>query len=69
MINRKQIDRVKEDLKNCRADLLQRLDTKEKRKDVAEKSGESIAYLSDFHAGRKIISDKMVVKILDRVVV
>jgi hypothetical protein len=68
MLNRKQIDKLKQDLEKARADLLCRIDTPAKRKEVARLSGESFPYLSDFMAGRKKVSDALIVKILDKVV-
>ena len=68
MLTRKQLDRIKNDLIKCRECLLTMIDTPDKRKTVAEKSGQSLPYITDFYAGRKKLSDRMIVNILDKVV-
>jgi len=67
-MTRKEIEQWRKLSEKGRVDLLNMIERVDKRKEVAEKSGESFSYLSDFQKKRKKISDSMVFKILDKVV-
>lgn len=67
-MNRKEIEQWRKLSEKGRADFLKLIESVPKRKEVAEKSGQSYSYLSDFQAGRKIMSDTRIFKILDKVV-
>lgn len=67
-MTRKEIEQWRKLSEKGRADLLNMIERVDRRKEVAEKSGQSFSYLSDFYKGRKIMSDTRVFKILDKVV-
>lgn len=67
-MTRKEIEQWRKLSEKGRADFLKLIESVPNRKEVAEKSGQSYSYLSDFQAGRKIMSDTRVFKILDKVV-
>ena len=67
-MNRKEIEQWRKLSEKGRADLLKLIDTPDKRKAIAEKSGQSFSYLSDFYKDRKYMSDVRIFKIMDKVV-
>lgn len=67
-MTRKEIEQWRKLSEKGRADFLKLIESVPNRKEVAEKSGQSYSYLSDFQAGRKRISDWRIFQILDKVV-
>jgi predicted Fe-S protein YdhL (DUF1289 family) len=67
-MTRKEIEQWRKLSERGRADLLKMIEPVSKRKEVAEKSGQSFSYLSDFYKDRKYMSDVRIFKIMDKVV-
>ena len=67
-MNRKEIEQWRKLSEKGRADLLKMIEPVHKRKEIAETSGQSFSYLSDFFKGRKTMSDTRIFKIMDKVV-
>jgi len=67
-MNRKEIEQWRKLSEKGRADLLGMIKDKGGRVMVSNKSGQSYAYISDFGAGRKRMSDTRIFIILDKVV-
>ena len=65
-ITRKQLDKMLEDLKTARLYLTISLADRHDRKAISVKTGVSYVYLTDFVKGRKKISDRMVIEILNK---
>ena len=65
-ITRKQLDKMLEDFKTARLYLTILLADRHDRKAISTKTGVSSVYLNDFVKGRKKISVRMVIEILNK---